>query len=116
MQQILERQLRKSKAFAKYLRELAGIIEDHKDRAEFRRIATKLEKSPPEIPWKATIPIVLVLLTAGVGIWFLPVYGYYFEQRLIKYLLNGLASLSSLALIAMTIAWTVRGDYKVQKN
>ena len=57
----------------------------------------------PKIHWKYSLPIVVVLLIVGTGIWFLPVYGYYFEQRLVKYLLNGLIGFSSVALVVILV-------------
>lgn len=66
--------------------------------------------SPGRISWKVTIPISVVLLAVAVGVWFLPVYGYYFEQRFWKYTLNGIVSLSAVLLIGITVVWTIWGD------
>lgn len=68
--------------------------------------------SPGRLSWKVTIPISISLLAIGIGVWFLPVYGYYFEQRLWKYFLNTVVSLSSLTLIGMTVAWTIGNNKK----
>jgi len=61
-----------------------------------------------KLSWKVTIPTAVVLLVVGVGVWLLPVRGYYFEQRLVRYFLNGLLSFSSLILIGMLVAWMTK--------
>jgi len=63
-----------------------------------------------KIPKKVSIPIICIILAAGIGVWFLPVYGYYFEQRLWKYFLNGLLTLSALTLSGMLAIWAKHGD------
>ena len=67
---------------------------------------------PGHLSWKVTIPIATVLLAVAIGVWAFPIYGYYFEQRFWKYVLNVLLDLSALILIGMLIAWSVHKDEK----
>lgn len=63
-----------------------------------------------KLSWKVAAPVVIGLLTIAVGIWFIPTRDYYFEQRLVKYTLNGLCTFSALVIAGMLIAWTIRDD------
>lgn len=59
----------------------------------------------PKISKKVTIPIIIVFFTLGVGIWFLPMYGFWMEGGLARYFVNGSVSFSCLVFIGMVLAW-----------
>lgn len=63
-----------------------------------------------KISWKVTIPIIILSIIVGVGIWFRPAYSCACGQRVFGYFLPLACSLSALILLLITLAWTVWGD------